>query len=396
MRKSETDMSSSEEDDWVEDAAANIRLETLPEKSRKLYLKAYEHFMTWMKSKKIQKINENAVLIYFQELSKTYKPSTLWSKWSMVRSMVLTKNNIDISKFESVKQLLKRKNRDHVKKKSKVFTEENIAKFMVAAPDEKYLAHKMVMVLGVLGACRREEIYKLKFTDCIQLENQVVVKIQDAKSKAMRTFVIEGKFLKVYEKYTGLRVVNAKHPNFLLKYQAGTCRNQVIGKDKIGKMPKETAEFLKLSDPEKYTGHAYRRSSATILSNAGASTYELQQQGGWKSESVAKGYVEESIGNKSRMAQVLQNQIANPRSASTLPTGNLLSRDAPATITSSSSASSLLQIDATKSTVSTISHHEVMSEVQQEIDVPLRPQLYPLNLNMSNCSNCNINFNISK
>lgn len=88
----------------------------------------------------------------------------------------------------------------------------------------------------------------------------------------MRTFVIEGPFLEVYKKYTSLRVANAKHPNFFLKYQNGKCYNQVIGRDKIGKMPKETAEFLKLPNSEEYTGHAYRRSSATILSNAGAST----------------------------------------------------------------------------------------------------------------------------
>lgn len=109
-------MDSSGKDDWVEDAAACIRLETLPEKSRKLYLKAYEDFETWIKANKIQRINEDALLIYFQKLSEKYQPTTLWCRWSMVRSILLTKKNIDNAKFESVKQLLKRKNRGHVKK----------------------------------------------------------------------------------------------------------------------------------------------------------------------------------------------------------------------------------------------------------------------------------------
>lgn len=187
---------------------------------------------------------------------------------------------------------------------------------MSDAPDCQFLIHKIVMVLGLLGACRREEMYKLKATDFEVTENgkKVIVAIRETKFDSSRIFVIEGAFLAVYQKYAKLRP-ETHHPNFLMKYKNGKCHNQVVGKEKIAAFPKEIAKFLKLPDAEKYTGQAFRRSSATIVPNAGASVYELQQHGGWKSETVAKGYVEESVGNKSRMAKLVQNQIANPLSA---------------------------------------------------------------------------------
>lgn len=128
------------------------------------------------------------------------------------------------------------------------------------------------------------------------------------------------------------------------------------------------------------------------------------------------------------MGQVLQNQIANPRSASipSLPNPNIYRQSISATITKSSATSSIKIPDgenriptlpvpssssappvqcpivspqtqvATESTVSTISHREVMSKVQEEINIPRRPQLQPFSINMSNCSNCNINFKLAK
>ena len=40
---------------------------------------------------------------------------------------------------------------------------------------------------------------------------------------------------------------------------------------------------------EKYTRHAFRRSSALIMANSGMSVDELKRQVGWKSSSVASG-----------------------------------------------------------------------------------------------------------
>lgn len=417
--------STEEGGDWIGEAAAAIRLESLPPKSAAVYLKAYDQFIEWKTSKKLSKIDENLLLVYFDEMRKKYAPTSLWSKWSMLRTVIQNKHGIDMAAFGSVKNLLKRHNQGHEKKKSKVFREEDVKKFLSDAPDRIYLAHKVVMILGLSGACRRCEMYNLTTKDFEENPNSVIGKIRDGKFESSRTFVIEPPFLEIYKKYAKLRPANTTRSNFLVKYQAGKCHNQVVGKEKIGKMPKEIAEFLKLQNPEKYTGHSFRRTSTTIFSDAGASVFELQQLGGWKSEPVAKSYVNETLGNKVRMNRMLQNQIALPRCETlqcpmitqprqpptatiTRPPSPVLvetpdfNTEPPQPIVQNSASSTSLPIQLpvavphapipSGSTVSTFTHRQVTSEIHREVGAPLQP----ININLSNCNNCNVSFNFPK
>jgi hypothetical protein len=49
------------------------------------------------------------------------------------------------------------------------------------------------------------------------------------------------------------------------------------------------------TEAEKYTGHSLRRSSAAILVDAGTDITDLKRHGGWKSTTVAEGYIDTSI-----------------------------------------------------------------------------------------------------
>jgi hypothetical protein len=55
---------------------------------------------------------------------------------------------------------------------------------------------------------------------------------------------------------------------------------------------------LKLPNPFNYTEHCFRRTSATILVDAGADITTLKRHGSRKSSNVAEGYIENSIGHK--------------------------------------------------------------------------------------------------
>ncbi|KAJ8977564.1 hypothetical protein NQ317_005412 [Molorchus minor] len=59
-------------------------------------------------------------------------------------------------------------------------------------------------------------------------------------------------------------------------------------------IPYKIANFLKLSNPKQYTGHCFRRSSTSILANAGADLLTVKRDGGWNSNAVAEGYIETS------------------------------------------------------------------------------------------------------
>lgn len=79
-----------------------------------------------------------------------------------------------------------------------------------------------------------------------------------------------------------------------------------MGINTLSKIPSRIAMFLNLEDPALYTGHCLRRSSATLLANAGANMTILKRHGGWKSSSVAEGYLEDSVQNKIQIAEKIQ------------------------------------------------------------------------------------------
>lgn len=136
-------MNKSEEFNVDQAAEAIISQELIPQKSKKLYEQQYESFVRWCNEKHVKEYNENALLVYFNEKSKRYCSSTLWSYYSMLKTTINIKHNIDISKFSKLLAFLKRKNDGHKPKKSKVLTGEDVEKFLVEAPDDKYLMMKV-------------------------------------------------------------------------------------------------------------------------------------------------------------------------------------------------------------------------------------------------------------
>lgn len=59
--------------------------------------------------------------------------------------------------------------------------------------------------------------------------------------------------------------------------------------NKIGSLSQEIAIYLELPDAKTYTDHTFRRTSATLITNAGSNMTTLKRHGGWKSSNVAEG-----------------------------------------------------------------------------------------------------------
>ena len=98
-----------------------------------------------------------------------------------------------------------------------------------------------------------------------------------------------------------------------LNYQKGKCTVQPIGKNKIAGMPEEIAAWLKLPNPEKYTGHAYRRTAATLLATGGGTMFDLKLLGGWLPDKVTGEYVENSLLNKEKIGKLIMSSINTRR-----------------------------------------------------------------------------------
>lgn len=141
------EVSSSSDDEIpkeVLDIAKAATLNLLPDKSRHRYEKEYGLFMDWCSSKKVKAISEDVMLAYFVDKFKDSKSSSLWSYYSMLRSTISIKNNVDISRYAKLMAYLKRKSVGYKAKKSKAFSKNEVVKFLVTAPDEEFLLMKVL------------------------------------------------------------------------------------------------------------------------------------------------------------------------------------------------------------------------------------------------------------
>ena len=132
-------------------------------------------------------------------------------------------------------------------------------------------------------------------------EDILFIKIPVTKTKKPRSFTIRGAFFDICMKYMQARPSHCKTERFFIRYKDGQCTNEPMGVNKFGGLPREIANYLNLPNAEKFTGHSFRRTSATLLIDACGEVVTLQRHGAWKSASVAMGYVEESIANKNKI-----------------------------------------------------------------------------------------------
>ena len=84
-------------------------------------------------------MSENVFLAYFGELASKFKPSSLWSIYSLLRTVLSIRNDTNIANYQKLKSFLKRQSDGFKSKKSKILTAEDINKFIKEAPDYKYL-----------------------------------------------------------------------------------------------------------------------------------------------------------------------------------------------------------------------------------------------------------------
>jgi hypothetical protein len=105
----------------------------LPEKSKEKYKKAYKDFENWCSEKIVKHVNEEVLLAYFEQKSRTFKGSTQWSIYSMLRATLNVNRKIEIKNYPSLIAFTKRKSVGQVSKKFSVFEELEVEKFLKEA-----------------------------------------------------------------------------------------------------------------------------------------------------------------------------------------------------------------------------------------------------------------------
>ena len=119
----------------------------VPKVSKPAYDKAYTAFMEWRKAKEVGSFSERVILAYLEEKQKVLKPNTLWSVASMLKKTLLAYHNINISEYGKVTPFLKQNQVGYKPKKAKIFTKEQMDKFLLTAPDDEFLMKKVSSIL---------------------------------------------------------------------------------------------------------------------------------------------------------------------------------------------------------------------------------------------------------
>ncbi|KAG4067645.1 hypothetical protein HA402_005417 [Bradysia odoriphaga] len=206
----------------------------LPKRSTDRYMQAYDVFRNWQKSHRTKSFDKIIIMAYLSEASAKYKPTTLWSIYSMLKKTLLVKHNVDLKAYCRVRAFLKAYSDGYERKKSLVFTPEELRDFIVDAPDVSYLAAKVITTK-----------INSNVTDDGK-EISVHIPLTMTKTIEQKDYIICGEMAKIILEYLKLRPKNVKTERLLMQYWKGKCVNQVMGKHSIANIPKQIATFLKL------------------------------------------------------------------------------------------------------------------------------------------------------
>jgi len=311
------------------DPLREVRLATLPPKSRAIYSQYYQEYSTWCKENGDKSIPaDESLLLYFGHLSQTYAPTTLWTRASAIKSFLYVEFNRNKSSFPAgVEALLKARGRGYVPKKSFAFDKEEVEKYLqLEATSSENICEKLAFSLGILGGMRGGELVLLCWDNFEIMDDTIVChfkRLKKSENDAASMFVLSKNsneslcvyrlfmeyFVRVPEKY--------RKGRFWLKYDK-KCKigwtTRPLGKAFFSKLPKVVAKKLKLDNPEKYTGHSLRSTCATILADEGQDILSLKRHCDWTSDQVAEGYVRNSKKQKKDIANLL---LGNPAESTT-------------------------------------------------------------------------------
>lgn len=212
----------------------------------------------------------------------------------------------------------------------------------------------------------------------------IVINIRNSKNGSSRKFVVmEALWVQIVKKYLKITSTLDMKKLFIC-IRNGKATKQNIGHNVIGQMPKRIAMFLNLANARSYTGHSFRRTSATMLAASGGNVLQLKQHGGWRSSTVAEGYVENSLAVKKSIAHMVQGPSTSTTSHVFVPEKNDV--QIPSTST---------QYDP-----STIEANTTFTNTQ--INIPSTSSSTTASFNLASsgitmkCDNCVINYNFYK
>jgi integrase len=211
---------------------------------------------------------------------------------------------------------LKQLSKKHTPTKAAVLPADGLLAYfsheMLSLEDQQDQAMALIAFFGCLRGC---ELSNIEIGHLDDLKDGIMVSVIRFKTtnKPMRFLVpsslpelevspvaILTKYINLVKPWLEMKKLTRLWP----RPNKNVFTSQFRGKNHVGQVAKKIARFLKLA-PESYTGHSFRRSAATAAADAGISLINLKRFGGWKSDSVASSYVDDSLAITKSTADIL-------------------------------------------------------------------------------------------
>ncbi len=217
---------------------------------------------------------------------------------------------------------LKAYQRGYTRKTAKTFCLYQLQAFMRAdLPSPFWIVRKAFAAIAWSGGLRCDELHRLKIGSLALTEDGYEVTFTHAKqlgevkvNKFLVPFNREDLSISFATKVKNYlealgKLTEDKDSNLFKGCMKGShfVKNP-MGKNTLHDIGKDVARELGFSDWEAYTGHCWRRSSATQVAGEGATTVDMKRQFGWKQETTAMRYIDSTRKQTLKMATMTTGQ----------------------------------------------------------------------------------------
>lgn len=319
MEDSEDESFQSTPPEAKEKAAEFMKNKLVPTRSKERYAKNFEEFETFLVERfNTQHISENMLVLYIEYLlnEKSLMISSVKTILSSIKGVLIARGK-EIN-YNRIYKIIKDEEKTYEAKKSKVFTREEINKWLKETPnDSRTIVKKLVAQFSIFGALRRSEVVAIKLNDCNIYEDNAVIHVYSHKQNISRKFVLPSSLdpdidpLNLLKIWVKMRESKKNPRLFLSTNSKGIITENPIGINIVGSFPSEIARFMGLPEPEKYTGHCWRRTAATWAVDEGADLLSLKRIGDWKGTKASEGYIDGSINERKRLASLISGESPN-------------------------------------------------------------------------------------
>ena len=198
-------------------------------------------------------------------------------------------------------------NHGYERKTAKTFTSEQVFAFLALPLMTPFaILAKAAFCIGICGGLRMQELHSLALEDIIPVDGEgYKVTYNPAKQRGelkKNTFLVKKNplepsrciftFVKAY--LDSLKQCNIASGPLFRGCGKNVFKTQAMGKNFLAKIGKYAASELGLHEPERYTGHCLRRTTATIAADRGANVVDMMRHMNWKSTTTAMKYVDNS------------------------------------------------------------------------------------------------------